>query len=109
MPALGLGRSATRALASLGAQTLSDFELIRVAAPSPAQLGQALNAGMDRARAPLLAYLPATDLYYADHLKDLRDCLHASPAAVLAYSGLRHPDPGGALRLVQCMHRRTAL
>ena len=130
-----------RALDSLMAQTLADWELIVVddgsqdATASVLQpyladprvrclrllhnrgLGQALNEGLARAQAPLVAYLPSDDIYYRDHLQQLCDCLAANPQAVLAFSGARHhysrtdggQIPGHALQLVQCMHRRTEL
>ena len=130
-----------RALDSLMGQTLANWELIVVddgsqdataAALQPyladprvrclhlahnRGLGQALNEGLARALAPLVAYLPSDDVYYRDHLQQLCDCLAANPQAVLAYSGARYhysrmaggQIPGHALQLVQCMHRRTAL
>ena len=78
-------------------------------------LGHALNEGLSRARAPLIAYLPSDDVYYRDHLENLKGCLDAEPEAVLAYSGVRHHYnreaagrvPGFPLQLVQCMHRIT--
>ena len=130
-----------RALDSLMAQTLANWELIVVddgsqdataAALQPyladprvrclhlphnRGLGQALNEGLARALAPLVAYLPSDDVYYRDHLQQLCDCLAANPQAVLAFAGARHhysrmaggQIPGHPLQLVQCMHRRTAL
>jgi glycosyltransferase involved in cell wall biosynthesis len=78
-------------------------------------LGVALNRALAQATAPLIAYLPADDVYYADHLASLVDCLDAHPAAALAYSGVRHhynrsaegTIPGYPLQLVQVLHRRT--
>ena len=87
-------------------------------------LGAALNAGLGIARAPLVAYLPADDLYFARHLQSLVALLETSPGAVLAYSGVRneHRVPGKGvllhrtstgqidgfpLQLVQVLHRRT--
>ena len=80
-------------------------------------LGRALNAGLDAAHAPLVAYLPSDDVWYEDHLARLVACLDAEPGAVLAYSGLRYrynrtsPGvlPGACLQLVQCLHRRVPL
>jgi hypothetical protein len=80
-------------------------------------LGQALNVGLDRARAPLVAYLPSDDVIYRDHLQQLCDALANAPDAALACAGARHhynreaaaQIPGHALQLVQCMHRRTRL
>jgi hypothetical protein len=127
-----------RALASLFAQSLPDWEAIVIddgssgatrAALAPWRddprlhylrhernegLGRALNAGLDRARAPLVAYLPSDDLFYRDHLAQLCAALDAAPDAILAYSGLRHhynrsaagPVPDSWLQLVQCLHQR---
>lgn len=140
MPTFEQSHFIRRALDSLAAQSLQDWELIIVDDGSQDDtprallpyledarvrclcldenrgLGHAINVGMERATAPLLAYLPSDDIYYRDHLQDLVDCLAASPAAVLAFSGLRHhynrraqgQVAGYPLQLVQCMHRRTA-
>jgi len=140
MPTFEQSHFIRRALDSLVAQSLQDWELIIVDDGSQDDtpravlpylqdarirclcleenrgLGHALNVGMGKAMAPLLAYLPSDDIYYRDHLQDLVDCLAASPAAVLAFSGLRHhynrrahgQVAGYPLQLVQCMHRRTA-
>ena len=103
-----------RALSSLQAQTLRDWEAVVVddgsrdgtaAALAPfladarirclrlernGGLGRALNLAMEASRAPLLAYLPSDDLYYPGHLQGLAEALAAAPDAVLAFSGLRH-------------------
>jgi glycosyltransferase involved in cell wall biosynthesis len=47
-------------------------------------LGAALNAGLDCARGELIAYLPADDVYYRDHLALLAACLDEQPAAAMA-------------------------
>lgn len=102
-----------RALESLRAQTLTDWELIivddgspddtaqRVAAFGPDEriryhrlernggLGAALNTATARARGRYLAYLPSDDLFYADHLARLAALLDADPTIYLAYGGLR--------------------
>jgi hypothetical protein len=128
-----------RALESLFAQSLADWEAIviddgasdatrAVLAPwlddprlrsihheRNEGLGRALNAGLERARAPLVAYLPSDDVLYRDHLAQLCAMLDAHPEAVLAYSGLRHhynrsaegQIPGSWLQLVQCAHRAS--
>ncbi len=78
-------------------------------------LGAALNAAFDLARGDLIAYLPADDVYYADHLASLVALLGAEPDAALACSGVRHhynryaegAPPGEPPQLVQAMHRRT--
>lgn len=103
-----------RALASLQAQTLADWEAVvvddgsqddtqAVLAPflrdarirclrlgENCGLGRALNMAIDASRAPLLAYLPSDDLYFPSHLHELVAALEAAPGAVLAFSGLRH-------------------
>lgn len=126
-----------RAIASLSAQSFTDWELIIVddgsrdgtAArltrlndprirvlhhPRNRGLGAALNTALAAARAPLIAYLPADDLYFADHLALLTAALADHPDAVLAVAGVRHHYnkyaeariAGEPLQLVQAMHRR---
>ena len=92
-----------RALESLLDQTLTDWELVIIddgsddgtgdlLAPYLADprcrherfdrnrgLGAALNRALDLARAPLIAYLPADDVYYHEHLAALRACLEHTP------------------------------
>jgi glycosyltransferase involved in cell wall biosynthesis len=78
-------------------------------------LGTALNVGQALAQGEFLAYLPADDVYYPEHLESLLRCLERNRAAVLAYSGLRYNYnrvsdalvPGYPLQLVQVLHRRT--
>jgi Glycosyl transferase family 2 len=125
-----------RAVGSLFAQTLPDWELVVVDDGSPEGieavtapfgddprvrvlrhdrnqgLGAALNTGINATTAPAVAYLPADDRYDRDHLAALLGCLDL---AVLAWSGVRHngggiaydAPPGHPLQLVQVMHRRT--
>jgi glycosyltransferase involved in cell wall biosynthesis len=120
-----------RALASLLAQDFGGWELVVVddGSPEPVRvpadprirllrsdvntgLGAACNRGLDAARAPLVAYLPADDVWYADHLSALVSTLDGAPVAV---SGLVHhgdrrclgPVEGFGLQLVQVGHRRT--
>jgi glycosyltransferase involved in cell wall biosynthesis len=139
MPAYNHAHFIRRALDSLLAQTLPDWELILVDDGSTDAtrtviapylddprvrylrldrnrgLGVALNQALEGATAPLVAYLPADDVYYADHLASLVATLDAHPAAVAAYSGVRHhynrsaegAIPGYPLQLVQVLHRRT--
>jgi hypothetical protein len=77
-------------------------------------LGATLNAGLDRAEADVVAYLPADDVWYPDHLAALLEGL-TDPAATLACSGVRHhgeqrslgAPEGFAPQLVQVAHRRA--
>jgi len=103
-----------RAIESLRAQTLTDWELVivddgssdamhEVTRPDRTDprcsyhrseenrgLGAALNLALAHARAPYVAYLPSDDLYYPAHLAALVALLERDPDAVLAYSGVRH-------------------
>ncbi|HEX8199412.1 MAG TPA: glycosyltransferase family 2 protein, partial [Isosphaeraceae bacterium] len=114
MPTFEQAAFVPRALDSLRAQTLAEWELIVVddaskdgtrdaIAPFLADtriryylngrnrgLGVALNQALARARADYVAYLPSDDVYHADHLATLIAVLDAHPAAVLAYAGVRH-------------------
>jgi len=139
MPTFAQAAFIGRALDSLGAQALADWELLVVDDGSPDDtraavapyladprvryarlaenrgLGAALNHALGLARAPLVAYLPSDDVYYPDHLAALVAALDADPAAVLAYSGVRHhynrsvtgQIPDYPLQLVQVAHRRV--
>jgi len=129
-----------RALESLLAQTLAEWELLiiddgatdgteEIVAPFLADpriryerflanrgVGTALNQGLARASAPLIAYLPSDDLFYPEHLASLVAQFDTDAASVLAYSGVRHTYnrtatgqiEGYPLQLVQVLHRRTA-
>jgi hypothetical protein len=114
MPTYGQAHFIGRALDSLLAQSLPDWEAVLVddgadaatrAAVDPfladerihylrrtanGGLGAALNMGLDVALGELLAYLPSDDVYYRDHLEQLAACLDADAHAVLAFSGMRH-------------------
>ncbi|HET7093628.1 MAG TPA: glycosyltransferase family 2 protein, partial [Thermomicrobiales bacterium] len=103
-----------RAIDSVRAQAVTDWELVIVDDGSPDEtaetiapdradprvrylrfprnrgLGRALNVGIAAARADLIAYLPSDDVWHPDHLAALLAALRASPGAVLAYSGVRH-------------------
>jgi glycosyltransferase involved in cell wall biosynthesis len=78
-------------------------------------LGKCLNRGLELALYPLISYLPADDVYYSDHLRDLTDRLLNADGAVLAYSGMRYQynrfteaEAGDhPLQLVQVLHRKT--
>ncbi|MFN2469495.1 MAG: glycosyltransferase family 2 protein [Gaiellaceae bacterium] len=106
-----------RALASLYAQTLSEWELIVVVdgaqdrteeiVPLLADprcslvgwsqnrgLGAALNAGLERSQAPFVAYLPSDDVFYSEHLASLLELLDGDENAVLAFSGVHHHGHG---------------
>jgi hypothetical protein len=70
-------------------------------------LGATLNTGLDALATPLVAYLPADDVWSPDHLRALLDCL-AEPGVVLARSGLAEPSDTPYEQLVQVAHRVTA-
>ena len=69
-------------------------------------LGATLNAALDATAAPVVAYLPADDVWFPDHLTNLLDCL-ADPAVVRARSRLVEPAHTPYDQLVQVAHRRT--
>lgn len=113
MPTFKQASFIRRALESLRAQTLSDWELLIVDDGSPDEthdvvapyladprihyqrlprnqgLGAALNTATAAARGRSLAYLPSDDLYYPDHLARLVELLEMRPEVGLAYGGLR--------------------
>jgi hypothetical protein len=114
IPTYNQARFAGRALNSLLAQDLHDWEAIIVddgstdataavvapylrdprvcyhRLPENRGLGAALNAALARASTPYIAYLPTDDLYYPNHLSALLHLLERHPRAVAAYSGIRH-------------------
>jgi glycosyltransferase involved in cell wall biosynthesis len=140
MPTFKQAAFVRRALESLLAQTLSDWELIIVDDASPDEtaelicpffddarirhlrleqnrgLGAALNLALDLAAADLIAYLPSDDVFYEEHLSSLVAALASDPAAILAFSGVRHhynrtasgQIDGEPLQLVQVLHRRSS-
>lgn len=139
MPAYNAARFIHRGLASLFEQDLEEWELVVVddgstdgtaalaaellggrrgeliGFESNRGLGAALNAGIAHTSADLVAYLPADDVIYRNHLDTLVTALDAEAGAVLAYSGVRHHGQavsagaidGFGLQLVQTLHRRT--
>lgn len=139
MPTFDQARFLPRAVDSLLAQERADWELVIVDDASPDEtptvvepylvdsrityrrladnvgLGAALNRAIDLASAPVLAYLPSDDVYHADHLASLLECLEVDASAVLAFGGVRHHYnrtalgviPGTCLQLVQVAHRLT--
>ena len=140
VPAYGHAAFLPRALESLLAQTFKDFVAVVVDDGSPDTtqetvapfladprlsyrrlpenqgLGAALNFALEQTSGELVAYLPADDLYYPEHLATLAAALDAHPQAVLAVAGVRHhynrTSPGAIdgypLQLVQVMHRRRS-
>ena len=120
MPAYGQACFLPRAVGSLLASTVSDWELVVVDDGSPDDvagalaafapdprirlvrhpanrgLGAALNSGLALARGPLIAYLPCDDLYDPDHLAALLAAVDG-PGRVLVWSGLRHHDGEASL------------
>jgi glycosyltransferase involved in cell wall biosynthesis len=114
MPTFKQGEFISRALDSLLAQSLTDWEAIIVDDGSPDDtsavvkpylsderisyyrldsntgMGAALNFALDQSNAALVAYLPSDDYYYADHLSSLFVILEQNPSLVLAFSGIRH-------------------
>jgi glycosyltransferase involved in cell wall biosynthesis len=70
-------------------------------------LGATLNAGLDALDTPLVAYLPADDVWSPDHLAALLGCL-ASPDVGIAVSRLAEPSDTAYAQLVQVAHRVTA-
>lgn len=114
MPTYGHAAFIRRAIESLQAQTMPDWELIvvddgspdetaavldalppdgriaRLAHPENRGVGAALNLALGAASAPLVAYLPSDDVYHPTHLEELAAALVADPAAALAFSGVRH-------------------
>lgn len=85
-------------------------------------LGRTLNRGLDIAKGQYIAYLPADDVFYENHLALLLQAIDAGNAD-LAYSGVSYGTGnnggegrlaetkgrinGQSLQLVQVMHRNT--
>lgn len=84
-------------------------------------LGYTLNRGISLAKGQYIAYLPADDIYFEDHLGSLLQTIETENAD-FAYSGIVHSMGNGGegrhqtakgrisglpLQLVQVMHRKT--
>lgn len=139
MPVFNQARFVKRAIESLRLQTIQLWELLiindgstdnlkAVIAPYLADrrikyfenkvnvgLGASLNTGLAKATANFIAYLPADDIYYRDHLETLLTNLEQGDH-ILAYGGVRYNYnrfsnnriEGYSIQLVQVMHRKTA-
>ena len=138
MPTHGHAAFIGRALASAQAQTMADWELLIVDDASPDEtpavvmpfladprirylrrpanggVGAALNDGLDRTTAPLVAYLPSDDVWFADHLATTVALLESDDATVMAVAGVRHHYNRETMdtvdawpQLVQVVHRRV--
>lgn len=53
-------------------------------------LGYSLNLGISNAKYEYLAYLPADDIYFSDHLTVLYQTLVADESAVVCFSGIKY-------------------
>jgi glycosyltransferase involved in cell wall biosynthesis len=147
MPTYNNAAFINRAIASLRLQTFSHWELIIIDDGSTDDtqnqlacygtddrirwyrhknnqgLGAALNTGLAKAKYSLIAYLPADDLYFKDHLAILYKDLTDAQDAILAYASVLHHAniaygnafgkvsdgmiPGFPLQLVQVLHHKT--
>jgi glycosyltransferase involved in cell wall biosynthesis len=88
-------------------------------------LGRSINIGISRARYDYIAYLPADDYYFNNHLQVLLNEFEKSDDIVLVYSGVKFDMPnslnpveyyetkliinGSYLQLVQSAHKRNTL
>lgn len=78
-------------------------------------LGASINHALNAASAQLVAYLPADDLYYSNHLESLVSVLENNRGSFLAFSSFIHHYNRrceGVLnntwyQMVQVMHRKT--
>ena len=73
----------TDALNEFIADYLTDSRIKYIENPENYGLGYALNRGLDAASYDLIAYLPADDFFYENHLQTLADAL-AKPEVALA-------------------------
>jgi hypothetical protein len=85
---------------------LADRRIRLLRRPDNGGLGAALNAALGATTAPVVAYLPADDLWFPEHLGALLTCLD-DPGTVLVRSGLTEPADTPYAQLVQVAHRRT--
>lgn len=107
----------TDATAAVVESFLADPRLRMVRHARNRGLGAAINRALDEGRGALVAYLPADDVWYADHLATLVAALDAAPAAALALSGVRYnynrrtetTVPDEFLQPVQVLHRAGPL
>ena len=114
MPTYGQAEFIGRAIESVFAQTVADWELVIVDDASPDEtravvaaylndqrvryhrlernvgLGATLNVALDLCSTPVVAYLPSDDVYHRDHLATLLTALRAEPGTILAFAGVRH-------------------
>ncbi len=125
MPTFNQASFLCRAVHSLRAQSLSNWELLIIddgstdeTASLIAEYGvdprirtwrmeknggvsRALNFALSAARGALIAYLPSDDIFYRDHLASLFACLESHPETSLVYSGIRfhqrRTEPGGRI------------
>ena len=148
MPVYNQAGFIRRAILSLFQQTFSDWELIIVndgctdetesfisdfllkqrityiKNESNQGLGYAINQGIEVAKHDYIAYLPADDFYYPDHLETLSDTFSQSPDIALVFTGIRYENKDSftnvsnqettgiaqmsCLQLVQTAHKKTA-
>ena len=148
MPVYNQKAFITRALVSLQGQTCQTWELILIDDGSKDNLGDTLapflkddrirymknsrneglgyclNKGFEQASHDMIAYLPADDIYYKDHLQKLVETL-VTTGSTVAFSGVLHKFnhqfkgsgsygnrsfgviDGYPLQLVQVLHRKT--
>lgn len=147
MPVYNQGAFISRAISSLRLQTYKKWELLIINDGSDDYtpqvieevlydtrirylvnkenrgIGYSLNRALTEARFDIIAYLPADDIFFKDHLQTLIKTLNSSNA-IAAFSGVAHhyadlvsnSTPyyaegmieGEPLQLVQTMHRKTA-